>query len=51
MELINIAVCLQDAVNSLNSIKCKLEAIKEALDEHVDWEALENPGESLSKGA
>jgi len=45
MELINIAVCLQDAINSLNAIKCHLETIKEALNEHVDWEALENPRE------
>lgn len=41
MTKLEIAVLLSDAVNAINSLKTQMETIKEALDQTVDWDALE----------
>jgi hypothetical protein len=42
MKTIEIAVSVFDVLNTLKSVEQQLMMIKEALDQQVDWKALEN---------
>ena len=42
MKTIEIALAVDDALETLRSVERQLKMIKEALDQQVDWKALEN---------
>ncbi len=46
MTKVEIYATVLDAIESVNAVVHQLERIKEALNEKIDWEALNNPGES-----